>query len=534
MKKQDFFGHRVCYIIYSMSVIEDKKRRQKIKVILAELAMVVSVAAIVAVALLAAMGFFVNSEGGIEQSGLVQIHSLPTGASVTLDGSTLFARTNLSRTIAEGEHEVKISRDGYDSWNKTIRMRPGILLRLYYPRLFLLDRRQENVADLGQELAFYAPSRDRANILFAEKLSAIWKWVDVKGDEVRTTELDMTETLPGIEDGQFVGRIEEVKWSANGDHVIVKAVYNDAAEWISVNLRDLKNSLNLTRTFGMNFEQVEMADGSAGKIFVLENQHLRRINTSDQEISRVLLDGITSFANRGGDIAYVTAKKSEADENLSAREIGVYRDGEKAGTTITTIPGDAKAYVTLANYYGESYLGYAVGDQLSILYGLLPTYNENEADLSGLKELYQGEVLAFRPNTLSVSSGDGYFVAQNGKQLAIVSFETTELCQYEAQSAMLKWLDDDMLYTTQDQGIVAWDFDNTNERELVKFVPETIEPKEAIEEVDTKSIGARVTTTTKQPVTSYDVLLANNNKWLYYVTRVDDQAFKLVREKIRD
>lgn len=504
-----------------------------IKVILAEAAMLVAVVVIVVVATLAAMGFFVSSDGSIEQSGLVQIHSMPTGASVTIDGDTLFSRTNLSRTVAEGEHAVKITRENYDEWNKTIKMRPGILLRLYYPRLFLLNRVQEDVRELGQDLAFYAPSNDRASILYAEKTATAWQWLDIKGDEVRALELDMTEILPGIKEGEFLGRVDEIKWSANGDHVIAKVTYDGVTEWISINLRDLKNSLNLTKTFGMDFDQVEMADGSAGKIFVLENHHLRRINTSDQEISRVLLDDIANFTNEGGEVIYVTTKYEEGEGGISSRKIGVYRDGEKGSTILTLVPGEAKVRVALASYYGESYLGYTVEDQLYISYGVFPTYNENEADLSGLKELFSGEKLAMKPESLTVSPGDGYFVARAGKQLAVVSFETTELYQYEALSSALKWLDDDIIYTTQDESLTVWDFDNTNRRKLVQTETKVMELGD-VPELETDSVSLQAATTTKRPLMNYAVTIANNNKWLYYVVKADDASFSLVREKIRD
>lgn len=528
-----FFERGLWYIICVMSVIEDKKRRQMLKVILAEAVMLVSVVAIVVVATLAAMGFFVGSDGSIEQSGLVQIHSMPTGASVTIDGGVLFARTNLSRTVAEGEHAVKIARDGYDEWDKTIKMRPGILLRLYYPRLFLLNRQQENVQELGQDLAFYAPSEDRTSILYAEERSTLWQWLDVKGDEVRRTELDMANILPGVKENEFFGRVEEVKWSANGDHVITKVSYEGVVEWISVNLRDLKNSLNLTRTFGMDFSQVEMADGSAGKIFVLENQHLRRINTGDQEISRVLLEDIASFMNEGGNIIYSTVKKEGVEGDSALRKIGVYRDGEKGSTTLTSVPGESKIRVAIANYYGEVYLGYTVDDQFYICYGNLPTYNENEADFSGLKELLGGEKLAMKPESLSVSPGDGYFVAKNGKYFAVVGFETTELYQYEALSSTLKWLDDDMFYTTQDEGLTVWDFDNTNRRELVRLESKIGERKE-MPELGENNVDMQAMTVTKMPVMNYDVTVANNNKWMYYVVKTNDGRLNLVREKIRD
>ncbi len=182
---------------------EEKRRKQAIRVIIAEVGMVVSVIVIVVVAVMAAMGFFISGDGQIAQSGLVQLHSLPTGASVELDGSTLFARTNLSRTLPEGEHYFKIYREGYDTWEKQINVYPGALMRLYYPRLFLQNRAAEqalalNKSDSKLGLEFYSPSRNREYILYALDNSPTWHLLDVRGDKVKDTILDLSGILPGM------------------------------------------------------------------------------------------------------------------------------------------------------------------------------------------------------------------------------------------------------------------------------------------------------------------------------------------------
>ncbi len=509
-----------------------------IKVVLAEIAMVLSVAVIVVIATLITMGFFVSSDGNIEQSGLAQIHSLPTGASVTIDGDTLFSRTNLSRTMPEGQHYLKITREKYDTWENQIIMRAGMLLRLYYPRLFLLNREVKEVANFEKELAFYSPSIDRASILLAEAESTNWQLIDIKGDELKTTKLDMKEILPGVEENKFLGKVEEIKWSRSGDHVLAKIASQDDTEWISVNLKDLRASLNLTKTFGMRFSQVEMADGSAGKLFVLENQHLRRINTADQEISRVLLDNVESFANNGADVIFATVAKKDDAENKIKR-IGVYRDGEKGSTELATVAGEEKINVAINMYYGDYYLTYMIGDCLTVRYGAWPTYNEAETDLSMLKELFVDRQISFVPEKVEASSGDGYVMMKNAKKVAVVSFENDELYDYEVEADNFKWLDEDMFYTTQGGGLTVWDFDNTNRRKLVLYRQKaelTIENRSGAGEAmrNNADISA-VTTISKRPLTNKPVVISANNKWLYYTVRNDeDHSLSLVREMIRE
>lgn len=499
-----------------------QKRRQFIKVVIAEIGMVVSVILIVVVAVLASMGFFVSSNGTIEQNGMIQIHSLPTGASVELDGSVLFSRTNLSRTLIGGEHSLKIYRDGYDTWQKNIKMYSGMLVRLYYPRLFLEGRTSETMLSLGKDLEFYSPSVDYTGILYAEKLSPKWQLINIKGDEAKVAELDLTKVLPGVTDGKFVGKVLSVRWNQNGDQVLAKVAYDNRTEWILVNLRDVARSLNVTKTFGLNFDQIEMIDDAASQLYALENHHLRKITTGDQAISRVLLDNVQSFANEGINVAFVMLRDDNAKKQQA---VGVYRDGDKAGTIFTIAEATDKVHVALAKYYDMTYLAFSVNDKMSVYYGTLPAYNENasETDFSGLKSLLQDAKLVVTPDKISVSPQQYYVVAQKDKHFMVVDFEMEELTEYDAESANLFWLDDSMMNAVVGDELKVWDFDHTNQRVLVK--------DEKL--VDDTSEVARVTTLSKNALANYPAVISDNNRWLYYVVYTNN-GLSLQREKIRD
>lgn len=493
---------------------DEKRRRQFIKVVIAELAMVIAVIAIVIVATLASMGFFVNSEWTIEQSGLLQLHSLPTGASVELDGETLFFRTNLSRTMAEGDHTLKLTRDGYDSWQKTINMRPGVLLRVYYPRLFLQNRTADEILNLGEELAFYAASRDRSMILYAEQDSIEWNLIEIKNDEIRETTLNLEDLLPGVEAKKFTGEIRELKWSNNSDRVLVKIVYGEKIEWIMLDLKDPKSSLNLSETFGMDFTQIELVNGSMGQLFALRDRQLYRIDVADRKMSGVLLNNIESFASYGANLIYL-ARVQDNEAGSQTQQIGIYKDGEKGGTIIATFSAKQQVKVALTNYYDQDYIAYTVDDSLTIYCGKLPTYSGvgSENDLSSLELLIDDRQLAATPSNLTVSPSGEYIVAQKGQQYMVVDMETGELHEYEAPTTELRWFDDSMMYSVQNQIIEVWDFDFTNRRVLVDLQNDDVAEASKLR--------------------NYQVVVASNERWLYYVVERDAQLV-LMRERIRD
>ena len=100
---------------------ERAKRRQSAKIIISETIMVLAVVITVTMLAFIVSGYWLNSDFKVERNGLLQISSVPTGADIYIDGdSSWLQRTNTSKVLSSGEHSVKLTKDGYDSWQKTI------------------------------------------------------------------------------------------------------------------------------------------------------------------------------------------------------------------------------------------------------------------------------------------------------------------------------------------------------------------------------------------------------------------------------
>lgn len=481
---------------------EQRKRRQKILTILAETFMVFAVIAIVVIMTLVAMGYKFGKEGEIEQSGLMQLHTMPTGATVEIDGKTLFARSNLSESLSPGDHFIKITKDGYDSWEKTVTMKPGSLMRLYSPRLFLLERETEKVAEI-KDLMFYSPSENRNYILYAKTNSTKWTLMNVKNDKTETTEIDVTKAFSFIKDNKFNGKIEQIKWNSDEDKVLMKASHEDNIEWVLVDLKDVTESVNITKEFGLNFDKIEIANGSAGQVLTLENGNLRKIDIDNKSISRILVSKVENFTNHGADVVYATGR------NDGKRNIGVYKDGAKDSVVVKVIDTDEKVFVGSSAYYDDEYLIYTVGSKIYIYAGEYPIYTAEMKKEGNNKLLLDSDDstlsfaleynFGFVPESLTVSRGGEYVLAKQGKNIVSIDLDTNKIVGYESRSDKIKWIDDSMLYDVLGDGIVVWDFDGTNEREVVKS-------------------GA----------SAWPVMISGNNKYLYYIS-----GNNLLREIIR-
>lgn len=437
--------------------------------------MTVVVVIMVIILTFVAMGYKLDKDGELSQNGLVQISTQPTGATVTLDGDTLFARTNTSRSLSAGKHTVSLTRSGYDTWEKTITIKSGWLYKLDYPRLFKLERETETVLEFKEGLEFLSMSTDRNNILYAEKGSAKWVWLRVRGDEAEKHEIDIAE-LFGLTEG-FTGEIREIVWSGSGDRVLVDWADGTTHLNIAVNLARPENSVNLTREFGMDFSRVRPASNSADKLYVTEGGNLRSISLGNKEISRILVTNVADFDNLESKVLFVTG----VDE-AGIQTIGYYADGDKTPIVLETVAGDG-VKLAISEYLDEEYLTIAVGPEVSV-YKV-----EDLTEEKKIEDLTREEQATFAaaPAELKVYNRGRLVMAREGTKVLMFDMEQGQFVEYELESEPEGWLDGFLIANVADGKLIARDFDGENRRELVAAV------------------------------SGYQAMVAANEKFLYYM-----------------
>ena len=108
----------------------DKERRKKLqttKLIITEIFMLVTIVVTVVILTFIVMGYRLTEDGKLEQSGLIGVDSIPTGATVFVDGEAYENKTNTSKILPEGQYEISLEKDGYTSWRKSVLVHSGLL-----------------------------------------------------------------------------------------------------------------------------------------------------------------------------------------------------------------------------------------------------------------------------------------------------------------------------------------------------------------------------------------------------------------------
>ena len=457
--------------------LEKRARRQSLRIIISEIVMVIAVVAMVAVLAFIVSGYWINADFEVERQGMLQVNSIPTGATVSVDGDApWFQRTNTSKILSGGEHTIKLTKDGYDSWSKTVSISEGLLYRLNYPYLFLKNRSKESVYD-ATTTTFATVSPDRKLLLLANNTTS-WTLLELDNDKPKTNTVNVAPILTsGVASGTatvFSGKITSAKWDSANNHVLLRINNNEQNEWVLLDVKNPLKSVNLTREFATDFSDVKIFDNSANTLLAVRNGNLHKINVEARQISAVLIEQVTAYDFYDSDIIYVSGGslkilKSNGDNLILAEEL----------TATSPI-------ILTAKFYDNHYI-FIIGTSDIAVYLK-----------DGFKEV-NDFTISFIPETAKVGYGGEFVIINSGTSFATLDMESMQLREWAINSSHYGWINNYMMYSVLNGALSVYDFDGLNYRELSSNVSDRF------------------------PVT------ITNNKWLYYFS--DDQ---LIREWLID
>ncbi len=469
--------------------------------------MVLAVVAMVVILAFLVSGYWLGSGFRVERQGMLQIGSMPIGATVAVDGEApWYQRTNTSKVLTSGEHTVSLTKDGYDSWSRTVNIRDGLLYRVNYPRLFLLEREKETVySSPATTLAVVSP--DHRWMLVVNNTTA-WRLLNLSNDKVEpkiisvATLFESVSMASGATTGLFTGEILELNWSEDNEHILVKSRLDEKVEWVLLNVKNLSESINITRQFATIFEDVRFFDSSASTLIAIKDSNLHRIDVSGRQISAVLIEGIQNFDVFGSDIIFTAAIDSKStydfsDEMLKREDellteermvtpnyytgIVKFNDVERINH-ITSSEEPIRAFIS--RFYNEKYIT-IINDTMITVY-----------KYGGAETVFES-ALSFNPDNIKVSYDGSFVFMRSGDRVMTLDMEALELCNWVLDTENFGWLDGHIVYSVKDGTIIVYDFDGMNRRML------------------SNNVSAHF------PVTIVE------NRWLYYFS--DD---KLIREII--
>lgn len=444
-------------------------RKQSIKVIVSEAIMVLAVIATVVILALLVSGYWLNSNFEVERNGMLQISSLPTGASIEIDGekSSWLERTNSSRILKSGSHSIVLTKDGYDSWSKTVNITEGLLYRLHYPRLFLQDRTLEKVLDASGYTNATISSDHGAMLLMNNTTS--WTYLNLDSDTLTPRIIDISKLFSDVsmpEDskiGTFTGEIMQADWDYDASHILFKVASNEKIEWVLLDINDVDKSINITKQFDAEFSRIEILDNNSNNLLAVRNQNLHKIDVPGRLISAVLVKDVIDFDHYNNEIVFAARLDSEAiqsdvgevNQNDGNYYVGYLKLGDSKYTMLEQVSEPVR--VAISKFYDAKYVTVIRAQEVSI----------------HQKEQYEDDVakyeLTFVPSLVKVGHDGEYIILAKDNQLATIDMEANLVREWNIEDKY-DWLDNDMLYTISNEELIVYDYDGLNRRAITKNV----------------------------------------------------------------
>lgn len=423
--------------------------------------MTAAVAAISAVCVLLVLGYrFDFNDRTVEQGGLIQFRSIPESAKISLNGQELSFATPGKRNVDVGTHEVRMHREGYRDWAKTVTVKAGELRWLNYARLIPKNVTTNTVREFPT-LADEIPSPDRnwiALLPAADKPELVI--ADIRAEKVAFTNLTLPVGAYTNTPGQtHTFSVEE--WDFGSRYVLVKHVIGDKTEFIKVDRTDAAASQNLTTLFSVALSDIHFS-GTSGTIFYgLESTNVRKLDSGAGTISQPVIKDVTRF------MLYKT--DTIAFTNHIGRTVGagIYVDGK--AYIVRTYDDTAPVLAEVTSYFSKNYLAVSRGTSAE----LIKEPELSKGSTAGTPKLG----LPAGVQWLKFGASGRFMIAGNGTQYALLDIETSEKFTVNLPgtatdtSKPLQWLDDYSLVSSADKDLRITEFDGGNQQVIIDVEP---------------------------------------------------------------
>ncbi|MBQ2638825.1 PEGA domain-containing protein [Candidatus Saccharibacteria bacterium] len=476
--------------------IEKIRKRRTIKVLIVDLIMAISVVIIVAILVAVVAGWRISADFTVEQNGLVSIKTKPTGATVFIDDEKHPQVSNTSKMLTGGEHKIVLEKEGYESWEKTIKITPGWLYRLEYPKLVKQNREKEELKTFAS-LDFFYVSPDRTAAIYSEENTIEWTLVTDFNNNPKYETINLKNLFTGSENGELNLEIKYLEWSKNGEKILINAVNKTTNEWGIINLKDENKHINLSKEYNIKISDAKFEDSAGEKILGLVENKITRVDFSNKTVSS-LLEKVESFNFRENEIVYL-------ENSEKGRKIKIYRIGEEKSVEVAEVEAGQTISFALTKFNSQNYLIYTVDKRLF-------AYRANDYPRSGtsfdMLKVNEND-LGIVPTEVKTSLNNEFVIFRESSRVVVYDAELEEWNEYDYGDENVRFLDNYLLYRVDEASgkFLAWDFDSENVRTLV---------------VD-------------RGVNTFDALITENEKYFYYIGRFEEEGvvyYKLIREKL--
>lgn len=418
-----------------------------------------------------AYGFGIGKNGTVIQNGLIFFSSQPNPADIYIDNQLRSEKTNTRMVLPAGIYDVKLARDGYRDWQRTIELEGGTVEHFDYPFLFPKELDTEKVQSYSAQPGFLTQSPDRRWLLVQQpgEISAFTLYDLKNPEEPVATPLSLPVDLVAKASGQQSWSLAE--WADNNRHVLLQHTYDGKTEYVIVDRQEPAQSQNLTVLLGLSSQSVTLRDKKYDLYYVFDQPGAKLSTVSlEDTVLKPRLERVLAYKSYGSDtLLYVTDQDAEKDKAL----VMLIR-GDNRAVAVRSLPANTSYLVDIAKYSGTTYV--AAGATGSNKVYIYKDPEGQVAKRSGQSPAPAQVLHVTRPSYLSFSNSAQFILAEGGDHFGVYDIENqlgynyTATLPIDAPQVHANWMDGNRLVYVSGGKLAAIDYDNANAQTLMPAV----------------------------------------------------------------
>lgn len=447
----------------------NKELKHRITLIIGYVLVAVAIIIATLILLYQAYGFGLGKGGTVIQNGLAFFSSQPSPANIYLNNTLNKAQTNSRVVLPAGIYDVRLTRDGYRDWRRTIEVEGGEVQRFDYPFLVPQKLTSKPLTSYASAPGLTTQSPDRRWLLVQQPGSMTnFQVYDLKSPAKPPLEFALPATVVTRGAGQESWTLGE--WADDNKHVVLQHNFDGKSEFILVERTDAAQTVNLNTTLASNPVKLTLLDKKYDQYYLYQaGGQLQKANLSAPAPEPVL-DHVLTYRSYGDDgLLYATDKDAPAGKVLIRLRIG------DQTYPVRTFPASSNYLLDLAEYDSDLYVATGSSNENKAY-----IYKDPAGQLRKLPNhaLVPSQVLRVeKPNYLRFSNSAQFIALENGTQFGVYDIENTRGYNYtnnlppDPPQTHASWMDGNRLTYVSGGKLVIFDYDDRNHQALVSANP---------------------------------------------------------------
>jgi hypothetical protein len=450
-----------------MDYLDPKKQLQHRIILLVGyvlLAIAITIAAIVL--LYQAYGFGIGKNGTVIQNGLTFFSSQPNPANIYANNQLESVTTNTRLVLLAGIYHIKLTRNGYHDWQRTIELDGGSVEHFDYPFLFPTTLTTKKIQTYNTAPSLMTQSPDHRWLVIGHPDSLTdFDVYDLSSPAKPPVAISLPANLltkPATgESWQFD------EWADDNQHLLLQHNYDGRTEFILLDRANPDQSVNLNNNLSINPAKLTLKNKKYDQYYIYDvaTQALQTDSLKAPTAVPVLQHVLAYQSYGNNTVLYVT------DSGAPAGKVLVKLLAGNQTSTIRSLPAGTSYLVDLTEYGGVMYV--AAGDTGgSKVYIFKDPAGQLAAQPN--QAVVPAQVLhVAQPNYLSFSANAQFIVTENGNQFGVYDIENTKGYSYstaqplDTPQAHASWMDGDRLTYVSGGKLSVFDYDGTNQKSLM-------------------------------------------------------------------